>query len=66
MGWSGGSTVANEIWKSVGPLLPKEHRRKAARAIFLALSEEDWDTQDESEDLMMAAFGPNWNEEEWV
>jgi len=60
MGWAGGSYVANELWDGLRGLIPTQSRQTAARRIVAVLEGEDWDTQDESEPLMEAAYGPEW------
>jgi hypothetical protein len=60
MGWAGGSNVANELWDALAPLIHRSQHQGAARKIVDILESEDWDTQCESEPLMEAAYGPEW------
>jgi hypothetical protein len=64
MGWSGGSFVAQELWDKLKNLILPGYREEAAQAIVRALENEDWDTQDECPELMYAAYGKRWLEDE--
>lgn len=62
MGWAGGSFVANELWQGLKSLIPLEDQEEGARIIVDALKGNDWDTLEESPELMEAAYGPEWYE----
>ncbi len=55
MGWASGSRVANAIWDGVKEHLTEESRAPVATAIIKALREQDWDTLNESRELIEAS-----------
>jgi hypothetical protein len=62
MGWSGGSEMAEEIWRLVGGKIAKPHRKRVARALISIFENQDCDTIDECDALCKAA-GRTWNDE---
>ncbi len=60
MGWAGGSFVANDLWNGLKDLIRDHDQEIAAQVIVDALEGNDWDTQDEAPELMVAAYGEKW------
>lgn len=52
MGWASGSTVANSIWERIEKHLTDEQKPMIAEAIVDALTDQDWDTLDESMEMI--------------
>ena len=51
MGWSGGSAIAEDVWKLVRGYVPESQRQEIALAIIDRFESEDCDTMDEAEQL---------------
>jgi len=52
MGWSGGSQLADDVYRVVRPFIPADKRRLVALRIIVLFEAEDVDTMDEAETLM--------------
>lgn len=50
MGWATGSALAEELWRDLKPLIPKDRRPQAADAMVKRFEDYDCDTLDEVTD----------------
>lgn len=58
MGWSNGSYIAEDVWKTVKPFIPEDKKQEIAKKIYDKFCEYDADDWDSKPDGLWAIAEP--------